>query len=56
MGISLGLWFNPSKNDRYAAWERDRNILLDLHRKHGISWIKIDGVEIGDCLSESCVH
>lgn len=56
LGISLGLWFNPSKNDRYAAWERDRNILLDLHRKHGISWIKIDGMEIGDRLSESRVH
>ena len=24
LGISLGLWFNPSKNDWYVAWECDR--------------------------------
>lgn len=56
LGISLGLWFNPSKNDRYATWERDKDILLDLHGKHDVSWIKIDGLEIGNKLSESRVQ
>lgn len=56
LGISLGLWFNPSKNENYAAWQRDKDILTDLHRKHHISWIKIDGLEIGNKLSESRVQ
>lgn len=56
LGISLGLWFNPSKHENYAAWERDKEILTGLHRKHDVSWIKIDGLEIGDKLSESRVQ
>lgn len=55
LGISLGLWFNPSKNEHYAAWERDKDILTGLHSKHDISWIKIDGLEIGNKLAESRV-
>lgn len=55
LGIGLGLWFNPSKNNNYAAWERDRDILLRLHREHGISWIKIDGMLIGNKQSENRV-
>ncbi|RNC63689.1 alpha-galactosidase [Proteiniphilum sp. X52] len=56
MGISLGLWFNPSKKGNYAAWQRDKDILTGLHGTHGLSWIKIDGLEIGDKLSESRVR
>lgn len=55
LGIELGLWFNPSKNDDYASWELDRDILLDLHKKHGISWIKIDGMRVGNKRSENRV-
>ncbi|MDO4228694.1 MAG: alpha-galactosidase [Capnocytophaga sp.] len=55
LGIELGLWFNPSKNNDYIAWERDRDIMLDLHRKHGISWIKIDGLHIGNKQAENRV-
>ena len=56
LGIQLGLWFNPSKKDDYAAWERDKSILLELHKKHGVSWIKIDGLDIGNKRSESNVR
>lgn len=56
LGIELGLWFNPSKNDNYHSWERDRDIILDLHRKHHISWIKIDGLLIGNKQAETRVQ
>lgn len=54
-GIKLGLWFNPSKSNFYAGWKRDQEILLGLHARYGISWIKIDGLEIGNKLSEERV-
>lgn len=56
LGIELGLWFNPSKNDDYANWERDKDIMLKLHQQHGVSWIKIDGLRIGNKKSENNVN
>lgn len=56
LGIELGLWFNPSKANNYATWKRDQDILLNLHKRYGISWIKIDGLEIGSKLSEERVN
>ncbi|GIM54506.1 alpha-galactosidase [Capnocytophaga cynodegmi] len=55
LGIGLGLWFNPSKSDDYANWERDKDIMLGLHQQHGVSWIKIDGLRIGNKKSENNV-
>lgn len=56
LDIELGLWFNPSKNNNYAAWERDKSILTELHKKHDVSWIKIDGLGIGNKQSETNVY
>lgn len=47
-GIALGLWFNPTRADSYATWEQDAAIVLDLHRRHGVRYFKIDGVELPD--------
>ena len=47
-GIELCLWFNPSKDDSYANWEKDADCLIGLHRRHGIRTFKIDGVDIPD--------
>ncbi len=44
--IELGLWFNPTRANDYATWERDADIVLDLYREHGFRYIKIDGVEL----------
>lgn len=55
LGMNIGLWFNPSKGDNYALWERDQKIVLDLHERYGISWIKIDGLEIGNKAAEEGV-
>lgn len=51
-GIELCLWFNPSKKNAYASWERDADILIDYHQKFGINVFKIDGIELADKTSE----
>ncbi len=56
LNMKLGVWFNPSKKDNYAAWERDKSILTGLNKKHNISWIKIDGLGIGNKPSEKNVQ
>ncbi|MEJ7691830.1 alpha-galactosidase [Daejeonella sp.] len=44
--IQLGLWFHPTNDNEYKTWESDANILLDIYKKYGIKYFKIDGVEI----------
>ncbi|RPD93376.1 alpha-galactosidase [Aureibaculum marinum] len=44
--IKIGLWFNPSKTNNYANWERDANILLEYYNNFGISNFKIDGLDL----------
>ena len=48
LGIELCLWFNPSKDDSYAHWRDDADMLIGLYRQYGIRTFKIDGVEIPD--------
>ena len=43
-GLAIGLWFAPDPADDFANWEPDADVLLDLHRRHGIEHFKIDGV------------
>ncbi|MBC7808544.1 MAG: alpha-galactosidase [Akkermansiaceae bacterium] len=45
-GMRLGLWFAPDSADDFANWRRDADIVLGLHRDHGIEYIKIDGVKL----------
>ncbi len=46
LGIEVGLWFNPSKDDDNAHWADDADTLLRLHREYGIRTFKIDGVSV----------
>lgn len=46
LGIEVGLWFNPSVQDDFAAWEKDAEALLGLYRRYGIKVFKIDGLTI----------
>jgi hypothetical protein len=45
LGMEIGLWFNPTRRDDYALWERDADILIGLYRQYGIRIFKIDGIE-----------
>ena len=48
LGIELCVWFNPSKDNSYAHWREDADVLIGLYRAHGIRTFKIDGVEVPD--------
>ena len=52
LGVEVCLWFNPSKQDDYADWEKDAEALIVLYRKHGIRTFKIDGMAIPNKVSE----
>lgn len=51
-GIRIGLWFSPDSNNEFENWERDSSVLLDLHRKYGITAFKLDGVLLKSKVSE----
>lgn len=44
--IRLGLWFSPDSTDNFANWEKDADILIELHRKYGARLFKLDGIKI----------
>jgi hypothetical protein len=50
--IELGLWFNPSKENDYATWKTDADIVVNLYKKYGIKYFKIDGMDLSTKLSE----
>ena len=51
-GVELGLWFHPSNANDYEHWERDAQIVVDLYRRFGIRYFKIDGVKLSTKLAE----
>ena len=44
-GLKFGLWFGPDSSSSFANWQRDADRLLELHRRDGIDYFKIDGVK-----------
>lgn len=46
LGITLGLWYNPSIKDNFIDWRKDADAIIGLWRKYGIKVYKIDGVEL----------
>lgn len=52
LGIEVCLWFNPSRDDSNALWEKDADALVELFRKYGIRTFKIDGVMLPDKTAE----
>jgi hypothetical protein len=53
LGIEVCLWFNPSSADHYAAWRKDADALVEIHRAHGVRTFKMDGINIPDKRSET---
>lgn len=47
-GIKLGLWFSMDKDNGYERWEQDAKRILELHKKYGVCYFKIDGLVISD--------
>ncbi|MBC7807467.1 MAG: alpha-galactosidase [Akkermansiaceae bacterium] len=55
-GMRFGLWFGPDSADDFANWQRDADVILGLHRDHGIEYIKIDGVKLRSKVGERNLH
>ena len=53
LGLRSALWFAPSNNVEYRDWRSSAEILLDFHRRYGISCFKIDAVKIRSYEAES---
>lgn len=55
-GIKLGLWFSMDKNNSYERWEKDAENILNLYRKYGATYFKIDGLIISDHKCEENIY
>ena len=44
--VQLGLWFHPSNSNDYASWKNDADVVIDLYRKFGVRYFKIDGIKL----------
>ena len=49
--MRFGLWFGPDSSDEAANWERDADCLLDLHRRLGIDYFKMDSMKLNSSLA-----
>lgn len=54
--IELCLWCAPNARDSYRLWREEADVLIDLHRRHGIRTFKIDSVEIPDKTADVRFH
>ncbi len=45
-GMRFGLWFGPDSSDDAANWEKDADCLLDMHRRLGIDYFKMDSMKL----------
>ena len=52
-GMQFGLWFGPDSANDFENWERDVEVLVDLHRRVGVNYFKLDGVKIRSKLGET---
>ncbi len=48
LGVQVGLWFNPSKDNSYVNWQKDAAVLIGMYQTYGIRTFKIDGVDMLD--------
>ena len=46
LGITVGLWFNPSIQNDFEDWRKDADALISLYEEYGICIFKIDGLNI----------
>ena len=43
--MKFGLWYGPDSSNDVANWQRDADRILELHRREGIDYFKIDSVK-----------
>lgn len=45
-GLRIGLWFAPDSWRDFMHWQRDADVILDLHHRLDVRNVKIDGIKI----------
>ncbi|MBE7043628.1 MAG: alpha-galactosidase, partial [Ruminococcaceae bacterium] len=46
--VKIGLWFSPDSTNSYGNWQRDAEHLIELHRRYGVNYFKLDGIHLKD--------
>lgn len=52
-GVRLALWFSPDSANDFSNWNKDAGRLLELHRRYGICYFKLDGIKIKSKVGET---
>lgn len=47
-GVKIGLWFSPDSTHSYSQWQKDAETLISLHRRLGVRYFKLDGVNLAE--------
>lgn len=47
-GVKIGLWFSPDSTNSYSQWQKDAETLISLHRRLGVRYFKLDGVNLAE--------
>jgi alpha-galactosidase len=55
-GMQFGLWFAPDSSGDFANWEKDRDLVLGMHRERGVNYFKFDGIKVHTAAGEANVH
>lgn len=45
-GMRFGLWFGPDSSSEAENWEKDADCLLDMHKRLGIDYFKMDSMKL----------
>lgn len=51
--IEAGLWFSPDLEDNYKNWEKDVLTIVELYRKYGVKYFKLDGIRLENKITEN---
>jgi alpha-galactosidase len=54
--MQFGLWFAPDSTNDFANWQKDAELLLQLHRELGINYYKLDAIKMHTTRGESNLH
>jgi alpha-galactosidase len=51
-GVALGIWFGPDSSKDFANWRKDADVIIAMHREHGIAHVKVDAIKARTKLGE----
>lgn len=55
-GIQFGLWVHPDSSGDFKNWEKDRELVMEMHHSRGVNYFKFDGIKITSRVCEANLH